>query len=130
MNTKILGASCTITSNLKVEDIVKLKKFSPRSLVIKDHETKSEIFKIGYTEAAGQISPYGITFDSQNTEGFAQITFPIPATVTAAERKQFIQDNVGLTLMSLEKMESAIAAELIALNTQFDAIGETINTLD
>lgn len=125
MNAKILGTSFTLTSNVKMEDIVKLKKFSPESLILKTEKGEPR-FSIGIGSAA--ISAHGITFNGANQEDLAQVTLTIPTDVE--DKQQYVADQYGLAMLTLSEMEDHIAKEMKILAGKFETISKSITTVE
>ena len=126
MNTKILGSAFTLTSSIKMADIKKLAKFSPASLQLKDADKKNVVYAIGTGKAA--INQNGVTFNGENSDGFAQCTIEIPADT--ANKTEYVKENFGRAMLGLVDMEAHIAAELTTLEGKFTAVNDSIEVVD
>lgn len=128
MKIKVLGTSFTLVSAIKCADLKKLEKYLPEDLILKDPETKEELFKVG--TKSGNFTPYGVGFNAKNEEGFAQLTVPIPADIPAAKRSEFIASSCGETLIRLKQIEAQIALAVTALDLHLTSVAAKIDVLD
>lgn len=127
MKTKILGTAFTLTSDIKTTTIVKLQKFSPESLKMKDAEKKNVVYAIGMGPAAA-INQYGVTFNGTNADGFAQATIEIPAS--EENKLLYVKENYGLAMLGLSDMETYVATELTVLDSKFNTVEDSIELVD
>jgi hypothetical protein len=125
--TKILGTAVTITSAIKVAVFKTLAKFKPAALKLT--ETVDGVKEEKFSVALGtnpSVTKYGIVFDSENTDGYAEVTLQIPASVTADKRKEYVADTYGYALLNLNQLEGQIAEEYAETEADFVAINENI----
>lgn len=125
--TKILGTAVTITSAIKVAIFKTLAKFKPAALKLTEtvDGVKEEKFSVALGTSPS-VTKYGIVFDSTNTDGYAEVTLQIPASVTADKRKEYVADTYGYALLNLNQLESQIAEEYAETEADFVAINENI----
>lgn len=125
--TKILGTAVTITSAIKVAVFKTLAKFKPAALKLTEtvDGVKEEKFSVALGTSPS-VTKYGIVFDSANTDGYAEVTLQIPASVTADKRKEYVADTYGYALLNLNQLESQIAEEYAETEADFVAINEGI----
>ena len=127
MDIKILGTSATITSKIKFSDLEKLENFAPAELTLKDEE-KKPFFRISVGPSS--INKNGIQFNNHNADGFAQCTIELPGNMTQECRTEFIQNNYGLSLYNLSKLEDQLETKLIDLSNKFAAVAENTIIVD
>lgn len=127
MDIKILGTSATVTSKIKFEDLEKLEYFTPAELTLKDEE-KKPIFRISVGPSS--INKNGIQFNNFNANGLAQCTIELPGNMTQESRTEFIQNNYGLPLYNLSKLEDQLEAKLTDLSNKFAAVAENTIVVD
>lgn len=125
--TKILGTAVTITSAIKVAVFKTLAKFKPAALKLTEtvDGVKEEKFSVALGTSPS-VTKYGIVFDSENTDGYAEVTLQIPASVTADKRKEYVADTYGYALLNLNQLEGQIAEEYAETEADFVAINEGI----
>lgn len=123
---RILGNAFVITSKLKFENIKKMEKLSNETLClveIEKDDTINEVFRIS-TGKVASISPYGITYNEANTEGYAIATSTFPADVT--DKKAFIKDNLAKVMLMLDELEAHIAEDLVKLEKRYEELDKDI----
>lgn len=125
MKVKIAGSALVLVSSLKFEALKKIEKFNPMALVTYD-EDQVPVFVVG-TSATPCINKNGVQFNAQDKDGFAEVTFMIPSTIK--DRKEFVTDNFGLTLLNLSDAEEKIDKAIEALDLKFDKIEGQIETV-
>jgi len=125
--TKILGTAVTITSAVKVADFKTLAKFKPAALALTEvvDGVKEEKFSVALGTSPS-VTKYGIVFDSANTDGYAEVTLQIPASITADKRKEYVADTYGYALLNLNQLEGQIAEVMAETEADFIAINEGI----
>lgn len=125
--TKILGTAVTITSAIKVAVFKTLAKFKPAALKLTEtvDGVKEEKFSVALGTSPS-VTKYGIVFDSENTDGYAEVTLQIPASITADKRKEYVADTYGYALLNLNQLEGQIAEEYAETEADFVAINENI----
>ena len=125
--TKILGTAVTITSAVKVADFKTLAKFKPAALALTEvvDGVKEEKFSVALGTNPS-VTKYGIVFDSANTDGYAEVTLQIPASITADKRKEYVADTYGYALLNLNQLEGQIAEVMAETEADFIAINDSI----
>ena len=125
--TKILGTAVTITSTIKVADFKTLAKFKPAALALTEvvDGVKEEKFSVALGTSPS-VTKYGIVFDSANTDGYAEVTLQIPASIAADKRKEYVADTYGYALLNLNQLEGQIAEVMAETEADFIAINEGI----
>lgn len=115
----VTGRTATIVSAYALEDLIKLEKYRPEALVLKD-EDGNVTFKVG-TSCCGSISDYGVGFaDETFGNGKACLTVPGGDAYTTAE--EFVLKEIGIAINKLNKVESQIAGALDEVEAEIDAI--------
>jgi hypothetical protein len=128
--TKIVGNAVVITSDLKAEEILKVKKFTKSGLKLKD-EKGNEIFAIDYTPGGcSSISEHGIIYAETNAEGYAQISLLISEDVKPEDRMAVILDKYAIALGNLNTLETCIREAATGLNATIETIKEGIEVVD
>ena len=125
--TKILGTAVTITSTVKVADFKTLAKFKPTALALTEvvDGVKEEKFSVALGTSPS-VTKYGIVFDSANTDGYAEVTLQIPASIAADKRKEYVADTYGYALLNLNQLEGQIAEVMAETEADFIAINDGI----
>jgi hypothetical protein len=125
--TKILGTAVTITSAVKVADFKTLAKFKPAALALTEvvDGVKEEKFSVALGTSPS-VTKYGIVFDSANTDGYAEVTLQIPASIAADKRKEYVADTYGYALLNLNQLEGQIAEVMAETEADFIAINDNI----
>ena len=125
--TKILGTAVTITSAVKVADFKTLAKFKPAALALTEvvDGVKEEKFSVALGTSPS-VTKYGIVFDSMNTDGYAEVTLQIPASIAADKRKEYVADTYGYALLNLNQLEGQIAEVMAETEADFIAINDNI----
>ena len=126
---KILGASAVLTSTLKAEGLKKLAELNAGALEIKDAESKEVIFKVGFG-ANSNVSAYGVTFNGENSEGFAQITLALPVEMNAEAKQAFVAKNYAKPVAMLNSVEDGIQAEIDAAVAAHTSFVNSIEVID
>jgi len=129
--TRILGTSVTITSAIKVKDIKTLAKFKPAALKLTETvgSVKEEKFSIALDTGPSitpSVTKYGIVFNSENADGYAEVTLQIPPSIAADKRKEYVADTYGYALLNLNELERQIAEVIAETEADFIAINEGI----
>lgn len=117
----IMLNSAVLVSSVKKEDIAKLQKYRPSALVLRDEED-NPVFAIGVTSGRGVVGRNGIEF-AQDVDGFAAVEIPVP---DIADKKAYVQDVCGVTILRLNQLEELIPDELEDLDSEVEAISECI----
>ena len=122
MDIKILGKAAVITAQIKKDVIVKLAKFAPEALILKDDKDVA-VFGIGFGKAAS-ITQYGIEFNDVDKDGNIQMTHVLPDGVE--DKKQYMLDTYGAALYNLTLAEAAVTTAYATLKASFDTVAENI----
>lgn len=122
------GGDCfVVTSDVKLEDLKKIRKYRPDALVLKGGEDgKEPVFVIGTTGGKGSINANGAEFNSAtyDDDKFACLTLPLPAydgDVTKA-----VQEYVGAAILNLNKLEKQLPAVLEEIDAETAEILDNI----
>lgn len=127
MRIQVLQNTAVITSTLKVEDIKTLQEVNRKALAVLDEE-QNEIFSVSYHEGKGNISKYGITFDTVNADGLAVIATTI-VIKDGQDIKKVIARDLREALHFLPKVEAQINVAISELNEEIDNIASSIEIL-
>lgn len=122
----IAGDAVVVTSSLKLEDIKKLEKYRPNSLVLKGGEDgKEPIFVMG-SGSKGSINAYGAEFNSvtHDDERLATITMALPCG--AEDVKKAVAEVIGAAILNLNKLEQQLPDVLAEIDAETAAILENI----
>lgn len=128
---KIVGNAVVITSDLKVEEILKVKKFTKSGLKLRD-EKGNEIFAIDYCPGANSssISEHGVIYGETNAEGYAQLSLLMAEDVKAEDRMDVILDNYAIALGNLNTLETYIRETATELESTVETIKSGIEVVD
>lgn len=127
-NVKIVGNAVILTSDLTVEEIAKVKKFTKNGLKLKD-EKGNDIFEIAYTPGMSSISDYGINYGEVNAEGHAQATLMLDELIAAEKRLDVVLDNYAIAFGNIKTLETYIREAATEVNSTVEAIKESIEVL-
>lgn len=123
---RILGNAFVITSKLKFENIKKMEKLSNETLCLVEIErddTVNEVFRIS-TGKVASVSPYGITYNEANPDGYAIATSTFPSDVT--DKKAFIKENLAKVMLMLDELEMHVADGLEKLEKRYEELDKDI----
>ena len=128
----IAGDAVVLQSTKKFEDIKKLEKYAPKSLIIYDEDEdgkKFPVFKVGTTRGEGSIAPSAVFFGSaaRDGSGLATITKCVPPAVTDA--KAWVADEYGTAVIQLNKVEAAFDAALAEIDEAKAAVEANIEVI-
>lgn len=122
---KTLGASVVVVSDVKLEDIKKLKKYAPEALTLFGGEDgKEPMFCIDVTSGHGTLNSVGAEFGPVTSDGYATITLIRAEPV--ADIKAAIVDQYGTALANLNELEAQIPAALAEVERKHAAVMECI----
>lgn len=128
---KTLGNAFTIISGIKMAALKNLAKFHPATLQKKDKDGKNVVFAIGVADAGkGSVTDFGVSFDSENADGFAQVTKLFPVGTKAEDREKYIVDNVGGVLLALNDFEDDVNDASTGLDAEIAAVKASITSAD
>ena len=126
---KIVGNAAVFTSDLKVEEILKVKKFTKGGLKLRD-EKGNEIFSIDYATTGGSISEHGIVYSEVNAEGYAQLSTLLDENVPAEHRMDVILDEYAIAIGNLNTLEAYVRETATELNNTVEGIRNAIEVVD
>lgn len=114
-----------VESAMKLTDVAKLEKYSPKALVLMSDDGKSEVFKVGTTKGMGSVASCGVSFGASTTaDGCAVVTMMVPEGTQDA--KKWVMDKVGSAILSLGKVEAQAAKALESVAKELKEIEDTI----
>lgn len=111
----IVGQAIVVTSNMKFEDIELIKKYRPSALTLYKGEgqEKEPVFKIGTAPfGAGNISKYGVEFDSATRDERKLASLTEVLTRDVEDLKAYVSDTYGPAILYLNEMEDILPATL------------------
>lgn len=123
----IVGDASVIVSALKFEDIQMVEKYRPGKLVLmggKDNDEPQFAINTGRT---GSVSEYGITFNNKDDAGYAIVTQVIVGNPD--DRKAFIADTIGASIVNLNKLEEEIPAVITEIRAEKEAVLASIEVV-
>lgn len=126
MKVQVLQNTIVITSSLKVEEIVALQETNQEYLSLFD-ENKDPIFSIFYHEGYSNFSKHGITFGSENSDGFATAT--VTLNVITTEVKKTVAKKLREVLINLPKIEEQVKAAVEELELEISELENIIEVL-
>lgn len=105
----ILGDAVVITSAMKLEDLLTVKKYRPDALTLKGGEDgKEPVFRIDVTKGSGSIGQYGASFAAETHDGAKLATITVVAPDIEGDIKEYIADKLGSAITSLNKLEATL----------------------
>ena len=127
-NVKIIGNAMVLTSDLKVEELNTVKKYTKDGLKLKD-EKGNEIFSIACTPGHSSISSYGVSYGEENAEGYAQASLVLDESIKAEERMATVLDNYAIAIGNLKTLETYIREAYTGINKTVEEIKDSIEVL-
>lgn len=123
----IAGNSCTVESAFTTEQLMKLKKYAPNALILKDAD-KKPIFMIDLG-GSGSISSAGIVFDGTTHDGndLACFTKPMPSDI--CDVNSWVMDNIGMSIIHLNKLEEGMTQAINGVDAYVDAVRTAISVV-
>ena len=123
----IAGEAVVVTSSMKLEDLVKIKKYRPDALVLRGGEDgKEPIFCVGVTNCgAGTINKYGAEFGGATHDDAKLASITLISDVEG-DIKEAIADTFGVAVLNLNKLEATLPAVLEEIEAEKAAILENI----
>ena len=124
---KVLGQTAVIISDFTRDELKEVEKYRPEALTLIDEKTKEPVFGVTVGAGEGNIGKYGATYGSgQDADGKAIITMQIPDGV---EAKKFIEEKVGVAILTLRKIEAGLAEKLTEIKEEKAEVLGTIEVL-
>lgn len=107
----IAGQAVVVTSAMTLEDIKTLKKYRPKSLILKGGEDgKEPIFALSVGE--GKINEYGASFNRETRDDERLATLTMTTEYNGDDMVDFVTESLGTALMNLNKLEATLPAVL------------------
>lgn len=114
-----------VKSAMKLDDIKKLAKYSPKALSLMSEDGKNEVFKVGVTTGSGNVNAHGVSFGANTTaDGKAVVTLMIPEGT--ANAKEWVMNKVGSAILDLGKVEAQAVKALESVAKELKDIEDTI----
>lgn len=126
---KLVGGACVIESGETLEHIKLLKKYRPDALKLySEGDKKEEIFAVGFTNGAGSISSFGVSFGSTtNADGKAIVTMMIPEG--EADAKKWAEDYIGTSIIRLNKLEGSLKDAIAEVDAEKTLVANSIKVV-
>lgn len=126
---KKFGEAVVITSEAKLEDIRKIAKYSPQSLVLMGGEDgKEPVFAVGLSsKRSGSINSVSVDFGGCNEDGFAQVT--VSYCGPDGDVKAHLADSIGPQITMLGKLEETWPEVLAQIDADIDRIMASIEII-
>lgn len=128
MKLVVAGNAVVITSEVKLDDLVLIKRYRPEALILmggKDGD--EELFRIAPVETTGTVNQYGITFADVARDGSGKATVTVPIEYKGEEVKEWIADKFGGALMYLEKIEATLPGVVQEIASEKEAVMANIS---
>lgn len=105
----IAGDAVVITSSMKFEDLLTIKKYQPDALTLfGGEEGKDPIFKVDVTTGAGSINQFGASFAKATRDDEKLATLTMSIIDATDDVKEWVADKVGAALMNLCAIEETL----------------------
>ena len=113
-----------ITSSLKLEDIEKVEKFRPDSLILRGGEDgKEPVFRVGASKkTGGAINKYGVTFASEAKDGSGLATLTLFLPKDIPDVKESLVDTYGDVFDNLAVLEEKMPDIIKDIDARREAI--------
>jgi len=125
----VLGEACVITSSLTLNDIKTIEKYRPKALTLYGGEDgKDPLFAI-CTANSGSINKNGASFNTETHDDakLACLTVIIPAGVVTGNVREWVADQMGSAIISLNKLEETLPAILLEIKAEKEAVLSNIS---
>ncbi len=131
MKLTVMTGAYSLTSDIKVEDILLLKKYNPDALVIKDDEDNVK-FAVSYSEGNPCVASFGVTFGSKSfTDGKASITETLPTSLSDVDNaKEYVAEKFGAVIAYLRALELTVPEDASAIREQKKALIDSITVAE
>ena len=115
----IVGDAYVVTSSLTLSDLLKIQKYAPCALVLKDAEGKTPIFGVCVGSGSGSINANGAEFapTTSNADGFATITVCVKGGITG-DAKEFVAEQLGTAILRLNELEDTLPAVIADIDAK------------
>lgn len=119
-----------VSTSLTEETIRKAQKYAPKSLVL--YEEKTPVFAIDIGHRGGEVTPRGIVFADKATDGTMFVSRGVSglAEKSPAERKAYLEENYGLILFNLKKIEDQVTAALGSVNADIATVSDSLIVIE
>ena len=127
---KIVGGAAVVESAHSLEDLKKIEKYRPDSLALYEGEgaERHMVFLVGSSKGKGNIGAFGAEFGETTTEdGKATITILLPEGTK--EPKKWVEDNIGVAILKLNKVEAQYAPALADVADEQAAVRAAITVM-
>ena len=122
----IAGQAVVITSELKLEDIKKVKKYRPDALILRGGEDgKEPIFALGIGDSS--INKFGVSFCQETRDDEKHAVLTMTTTYDGDDIKEFVADELGSSIINLEKLESKLPEIIEEINAERDSVKASIS---
>lgn len=125
----VVGNAIVITSSAKFEDIKRVEKYRPETLMLFSEDGKEPIFRVATTEKNGGISKYGAEFSDESRDSEKRAVITLGFEANSDDLKKSIVDAIGNSLIKLGKVESNIAAVLGEITNEEQKLFDSITIL-
>ncbi len=119
-----------ISTSLTEETIRKAQKYAPKSLVL--YEEKTPVFAIALGHRGGEVTPRGIVFADKAADDTMFVSRGVSglAEKSPAERKAYLEENYGLIMFNLKKVEDQVAAALGSVNADIATVSDSLIVIE
>lgn len=131
MKAEVKGNALVVTSSMKAEDILKIKKARPEALALVEEEDgmKNMVFFVDVTAPGGEpaIENDYIVFDGTTHDEAKLATATVLLRGKIGDPKETVAELFGTALVRLQKLEATIPAVLETVNAEHAALLECIS---
>lgn len=131
MKIKTIENMAVIELGVTAEELEKVSKYSPDSLVIRDDEG-DEVFKLTITDTPtvkGAISCFGAAFSISNDKPLLWIGIPNESVGSAEDKEAYLLNKIGMEMTHIKAIESQITKALRYVDAKIDAVRDCIEPL-
>jgi hypothetical protein len=124
----IAGDAVVVTSAFGLEELRTIQKYRPKALILKGGEDgKEQIFAIGTTSVgSGNLNSVGASFAGESHDGEKKATITLSSTGVTGDLKEYVANELGGAIMSLNKLEATLGEVLEKIKTERDAVIDAI----
>jgi NTP pyrophosphatase (non-canonical NTP hydrolase) len=103
----VAGDAVVVTSAMSLENLKTIAKYRPKALTLMGGENNKEpVFAVGVTKGSGNINQFGASFGGESHDEQKLATITLAATGITGDVKDWIADNIGSAIISLNRLEA------------------------
>lgn len=125
MRIQLVNNIAIVTSNITKEEFDAARTHAPETLIVA--EEGEQLFKVGFNEECGDISKYGVTFNTVTDAGYLAVSDLIPNLGDRQDKVDYLKENNGIAITRLANFEMTIKEQITSVT---DAVNEVFAELE